>query len=288
MQNHLRRNIVITGSNKGIGYATVEKLLGGEIPYDIITTSRNTKLGEEALKTLKTKYPTSVSTITYHQLDVNDDKSVDDFVEWLKNTSGKLDILLNNAAIGTPHTNDEQKHNTIKTNFFSVVKLTEKIIPLLSEDGKVIMVSSSVGILSWQGPKLKKALEDENITEQQLFDLGKNVLEVIKDYPTEVFLPEGSYPASKALLNAYVRRFLPKKLKTNQQCYALCPGLCATDMGSGFRENAKAKKEIKDSVGEALSAEEGADTPVYLINLPFEKKEELNAKFFAKREIISY
>jgi len=288
MQATSRRNIVVTGSNKGIGYKIIEKLFAGETPYDLILTSRNTTLGEKAVKTLQEQYPKSKPTLIYHQLDITDDKSVDTFVHWLKQTFSKLDVLVNNAAIATPVTDDELKIKTVQTNFFSVIKLTEKIIPLLTENAKIVNISSTVGSLSWQGASLRKALEDENLTEEQLYDLGNNFLEVIKDFPKSNFLPEASYPGSKALLNAYIRKFLPKKLKENQQCYAICPGMCDTDMGNGF--DGHVPKEVAESIatGTVGTAEDGADTPVYLINLPFEKNSELNAKFFHKRQIQSY
>jgi len=69
-----RRTILITGANKGIGYATVETLLSESTPYDIILTSRDSKLGQEAVATLQAKYPNSSSALTYYQLDVNDER----------------------------------------------------------------------------------------------------------------------------------------------------------------------------------------------------------------------
>ena len=285
MQTSSRRNIIVTGSNKGIGYGILETLLAGENSYEIIATARNIKLGEKAVSTLSKKYPKSTSTLVFHQLDVNDDKSIDDLVQWVKTKYGKLDVLVNNAAILYMTPTEEDIRYTIKTNFLSVVKLTEKLIPLLSDDGKIINVSSTLGVLEIQAPTLKKALEDEKLTEQQLLDIGNNILEHIKDY-TGVPYPESSYPTSKALLNTYSRKILANKLKKNQQVYVLCPGLCGTDL-NGFTVT-KEGEESTNPFGRVKTATEGADTPVYLINLPFEKNEELNAKFFREREISSY
>ena len=284
MQTSSRRNVLITGSNKGIGYSIVETLLAGEKSYDFIATARNTKLGEEAVSTLTKKYPKSTSTLTFHQLDVNDDKSIADLAQWVKTKYGKLDALVNNAAIASWNTNDEEKKNIIKTNFLSVYKLTEKFTPLLSDDGKIINVSSGLGVLDVQAPTLKKALEDEKLTEQKVLDIANNILEYIKDYPGKP-VPEGSYPASKALLNTYATKFLINKLKKTQQIYTVCPGLCGTDL-NGLTPTKEG--EEPSPFGAVRTAEKGAETPVYLINLPFEKNEELNAKFFRDLEIISY
>jgi len=283
MQTSSRRNVLITGSNKGIGYSIVETLLAGEKSYDIIATARNIKLGEEAVSTLTKKYPKSTSTLTFHQLDINDDKSVDDLVQWVNTKYGKLDVLVNNAGIAIVNPTEEDKLYTIKTNFLSVVKLTEKILPLISDDGKIINVSSTLGILDIQAPTLRKYLEDDNLSEKQFFEIANDIFGYIKDYPGLIY-NESSYSTSKALLSTYTRRFLPNKLKKNQQCYTVCPGLCGTDL-NGLKPT---KETGKPSPVPVKTAEEGADTPVYLINLPFEKNEELNAKFFSERQITSY
>jgi len=168
---------------------------------------------------------------------------------------------------------DEEKKITIQTNFLGVVQLTEKFIPLLPADGKIIMVSSTLGQLGFQGETLRKALEDPKLDLNRLHEIANNFLELTKDFKPSQFGVESSYPGSKALLNFYVKTVLPTQLGSNQQVYALCPGWCATDMGVE---------------GVPLSAAEGADTPVYLIELPFRKDDELNAKFFSKRAIQSY
>ena len=281
MQKASKRTVVITGTNKGIGFSIVEKLLAGETAYEIISTSRTEKLGHEAVSKLKEKYPSSTSTLIYHQLDVSDSKSVDTFANWLKNTTGKLDVLINNAGISSLAPTEEQKHQIIQTNYLGTVYLTEKLLPLLAADGKVIFVSSTLGSISYQGPTLKAIIEKEGLTEEELNQAAKNAIEVTKDGTQ----PEAIYPASKAFLNTYIRKFLPNKLKKSQHYFSVCPGLCETDMTSAFL---KLENLVLPPGVEVITAEEGADTPVFLTNLPFEKHSELNGLFVHKRQAQVY
>ncbi len=95
MQQSQRRTILVTGANKGIGYGTIEKFFSEPTPYDLILTSRDPKLGQKAIDTLQVKYPKSASTLVYHQLEIDNDKSVDNLVKWLKDSNRKIDVLVN-------------------------------------------------------------------------------------------------------------------------------------------------------------------------------------------------
>ncbi len=128
---------------------------------------------------------------------------------------GKLDILVNNAAILYMSSTDEQKNHPIKTNFFNTIKFTEHLIPLLSDDGKILMVSSVCGNYLHKEKLFKKP----NLTEKELYKIAENVVELTKDFPGYGVIVESSYPTSKALLNKHVRSFLPKKVKATQQFY---------------------------------------------------------------------
>lgn len=275
MQQSQRRTILITGANKGIGYATVERFVSEPIPYEIILTSRDVKLGEKAVATIQSKHPQSSSTVAYHQLDVNDERSVENLVNWVKDSNKKIDVLINNAAVCYRFSNDEEKRFTINTNYFSVVNLTEKFIPFLSDDAKILQISSVIGQLQFQGETLRNALIDASLTQPKLHEIASNFIEWTQDYKTwdPAVANDSSYPGSKALLNAYIRYFLPLKVKTTQQVYAVHPGWIKTDMGG------------EDAPG---ALEEGADTIVYLTNLPFKKDTELNARMIGDRKVMDF
>ena len=269
------RTVVITGANKGIGYSTIEKLLQQQTPYDIILAARNEKLGQEAQAALTQKYPSSTSKVTFRQLDINNSASIDEFVEWIKSArNGKIDILVNNAALGSFKESPQIRLDTLQTNFFSTIKLTDKVLPYLADDGKVINVSSTLGSLSGQKGEAAKALEDPQLTKEKLLELANTLVEKTKEGKhTELGWSEGTYHATKALLNAYTRFVLVKEVKENQQVYTLCPGWCRTDLGGPSA---------------TLSAEQGAETPVYLITLPFKRNNDIDGKFIRDSAVISF
>ena len=270
VQSIHQRTIIVTGANKGIGYAIVEKLLQSANSYNIILTSRDPNLGQEAVKKLGSTQTQTSSLLTYHQLDVNDDKSIQGLIDWLNKDKLRVDVLVNNAGVMIPVANLEQRRKTIQTNYTSLVNLTEKLLPVLTEDAKIINISSILGSFSCISPSLKKELEKPNLTEKELQQIAANIEDYLKDFKGSF---EGSYCASKALVNAYTRWVLTQKLKPTQQCFSLAPGWCQTELGG---------KEAP------LPVEAGADTPVYLIELPFKNHPELNGMFLEKRQVIPF
>jgi len=84
----------VTGGNKGIGFAIV-KALCQQYKGNVYLTARDTTRGLNAVSELKKQGLNP----KFHQLDVNDDDSVNTFRDYLQNTYGGLDVLVNNAAI---------------------------------------------------------------------------------------------------------------------------------------------------------------------------------------------
>lgn len=94
MQN--LKNIVVTGSNKGIGYGIVENL-AQKAGWNIIMACRNVDLGNKARDELLTRFKDA--HIHVEQLDVTDKQSIDKFVQIVADKYKHIDILLNNAGV---------------------------------------------------------------------------------------------------------------------------------------------------------------------------------------------
>jgi len=163
------------------------------------------------------------------QLDVDDARSVASAMAEVTRLFGRLDVLVNNAAVlidgpGLPISNvlgipEDIVARTYNTNTIGPLRLMQHAIPMMVErgHGRIVNLSSGAG---------------------QLAEMG------------------GGYPAyrmSKSALNALTRVAAAETTAGNVKINAMCPGWVKTDMGG---PNA------------TRSIPEGADTAVWLATLP--------------------
>ena len=235
--------LLVTGSNKGIGYAIFEGLLKEKSKLKMILTSRNESLGESALKKLISKYPQNKEQLYYHQLDISNEQSRKELSNWIKKTFGKIDYLCNNAGVyNTP------KKNVVDVNIFGTINITEELLKedLINKNGKIINTGSSMGdsysVVGNHGNDYKNAK-----TVSDIINLTNKYLN------NEI---SGSpYSVSKLTIHVYSKILGNRKdiIEKNIGVYSMDPGWCRTDMG-GY--------------GAPHSIEHGAETDIYLINLP--------------------
>jgi len=93
------KTILVTGSNKGIGFGILRGLLQKDTQYNLILTSRSEERGMESFKKLSDEFPEKADKIFYHQLDITNNQSITESLKWVKNTFGRIDILVNNAIV---------------------------------------------------------------------------------------------------------------------------------------------------------------------------------------------
>ncbi|XP_059067999.1 (+)-neomenthol dehydrogenase-like isoform X2 [Cryptomeria japonica] len=251
---------VVTGANKGIGYAIVHQL--AENGICVILTARDEERGKAAVKTLNDQ---GFHNVVFHQLDVQDESSIQAFANWVKEKYGKLDILINNAAVlGLAIDYDILKANNsdpakfftslditmegisdtyemakecIEINYYGTKRMVEAFLPLLklaSEGGgRIVNVSSRAGVLEYiPSETLRQQLSNLNgLTEERIDVFLHNFL---KDFQQGLLKSNGwpiRYPAyyiSKAALNAYTRLLALQ----HSDLYVNCvhPGFVKTDM----------------------------------------------------------
>jgi len=193
---------LVTGGNKGIGYAIAEGL--GALGWSVGVGARDDGRREEAVTALRAAGVDAFGV----PLDVTDDASVAAAAAQLT-ARGGLDVLVNNAAItgGAPQNPTAIDPSTVlqvvDTNVVGVLRVTNACLPLLrrSAHPRVVVVSSSVGSLTLQTTP------------------GSFVGPV-----------SGAYSPSKTFLNALVIQYAKDLADSTILVNAGCPGWVATDL----------------------------------------------------------
>ncbi|BAZ11587.1 oxidoreductase, short-chain dehydrogenase/reductase family protein [Calothrix sp. NIES-4071] len=85
------KRALVTGANKGIGFAICQGLLAAG--FDVILAARSIEKASSAIKQLQT------SNARPLELDVSNDDSINKAAKNLSNEIDSLDVLINNAGI---------------------------------------------------------------------------------------------------------------------------------------------------------------------------------------------
>ncbi len=188
---------IVTGANRGIGLEVVHQL--ARRGMHVILGARDAAKGEAAARSLTREG----LTILPHQLDVTNQQSIDRLLADVTDQFGRLDVLVNNAAIlydtwqqGTTADLDTVQ-KALDTNLFGAWRMCETFLPLLrrSHAGRIVNVSSEGGSLTSMGGGTP------------------------------------AYSVSKASLNAMTRILAAEQRGSGVLINAVCPGWVATEMG---------------------------------------------------------
>ncbi|MEO0489285.1 MAG: SDR family NAD(P)-dependent oxidoreductase [Cyanobacteria bacterium J06659_2] len=142
----LSTRVLITGGNRGIGFAIAQGLLAKG--YEVIITARSLEKAQQAAKKLG-------GSVTPLELDVSDDHAIYQAVKILTQNIDRLDVLINNAGV-YPDSNVDiltiprsMLDTAMQTNTFGVIRMVQACLPLLekSQDARIINVSGGMGAL---------------------------------------------------------------------------------------------------------------------------------------------
>lgn len=203
---------LVTGANQGIGFEIAKKLATEQEGYHVIMTGRRREAISEAAEKLQS-IGLSVEALV---MDVDSDASIEAAAKAVTEKHGRLDVLINNAAISTapksadgrPNSAREEFLQIMNTNVAGVQVVTDAFIPLLEKatgTKRLVFVSSGLGSI------LRKA--DVNHLHRQL--------------------PWQPYTISKTAENMlglfYAARFDGRgDWKVNMSC----PGSCGTNLNA--------------------------------------------------------
>lgn len=147
------KTAIITGANRGIGFATVEVF--AEQEADIWACAR-TQSDEFEYKINEIAKSHSV-TITPIYFDVTDEAAVKDAIKTIGKNSKSVDILVNNAGVSVEKlfsmTSFEVMQKTMEVNFLSQVCLAQLVSRYMmkAKKGSIVNIASVAGIESEQG-----------------------------------------------------------------------------------------------------------------------------------------
>lgn len=205
---------LVTGANRGIGLEIVRQLAEHEV--QVVLSGRNADAVTVAAKTLRDAGVDVASII----LDVTDATSIAQAAREIARRYGRLDILVNNAAIRIEEYGKqpseqplEQWRQTFETNLFGVVAVTQAFLPLLraSSAARIVNISSllaSIGTHSDPGSYAYSPM--------------------FKSLP--------AYSASKSALNSWTVHLAYELRDTGIKVNSVHPGYTKTDMNDGAGE----------------------------------------------------
>lgn len=139
------KNVLITGGNRGIGFAIAQGLVAKG--WNVMITSRTLAEAQQAAEKLQKTTPL--------ELDVSQDRSIAALAAKLQQSTDHLDVLINNAGIypdkevNSLTISREVLESAMTTNAFGALRMVQAMLPLLekSEDGRVINMASGMGAL---------------------------------------------------------------------------------------------------------------------------------------------
>ncbi|KPM35926.1 hypothetical protein AK830_g10655 [Neonectria ditissima] len=147
-------NILVTGANRGIGYAIVQALSTHQPSSNIILACRSQSSAQEAIRTLRNENFSGL--LDYVELDIENDASIQGAVTTIGAKFGSLDILINNAAkIEPPKSTSladiRSASNACYNNMITSNVIVTRAFSLLLRKSpwpRVIMVSSARASMS--------------------------------------------------------------------------------------------------------------------------------------------
>lgn len=157
MQSSQTKTALVTGGNKGIGFAICNGLL--DAGFDVILAARSHSISEgdslDNAKAAAEQLQPTRSQIHTVEMDISDDNSIRRAVDRVSQTISQLDVLVNNAGIYPDQGVDiltisrDLLHQTLNTNTFGPIQVTQAFLPLLEKApaARVINVSSGYGAL---------------------------------------------------------------------------------------------------------------------------------------------
>src|SRR6266702_827383 len=203
----MSKTILITGTSSGFGRDTAETLhhAGHTVYASMRDVQGKNREAAAALQKL------GIKTV---DLDVSDDASVEAGVENVLAEAGKIDVLINNAGIGSAGVTEafttEQAKAIFDTNVIGLLRVTRAVLPSMRQqhDGLIINIGSILGRVTFPflGIYGASKFAVEALTDSLRYEVSQLGVEVVEvqpsGYPTNFFTNMQS-PAGTEVTKSY-------------------------------------------------------------------------------------
>jgi len=184
--------VVITGAGSGFGrLSAIELARAGHTVYASMRgTQDKNREAAEALRKL------DIKTV---ELDVSNDASVEEGVKAVLAEAGEIDVLINNAGIGSAGVTEaftaEQAKVLFDTNVIGLLRVTRAVLPSMRQkrDGLIINIGSILGRVTFPflGIYGASKFAVEALTDSLRYEVSQLGVEVVEvqpsAYPTNFF-----------------------------------------------------------------------------------------------------
>jgi NAD(P)-dependent dehydrogenase (short-subunit alcohol dehydrogenase family) len=199
---------LVTGAGSGIGRAVCVRL--AEEGAEVVVTSRTAEHVEATREEAERACAREVLGL---ELDITDRAAVENVVARISETFGRIDILSNNAGLGTPHTpslvetTDEEWDELFRVNITGMFSVCRAAVPFMPAGGSIVNMAS---MNSFVGADRHAA-----------------------------------YVATKGAVMQFTRalaiELAPKQIRVN----AVCPGVIDTPLTDRYLDRAAAPDELR-------------------------------------------
>ena len=175
----MEQTILVTGSTSGFGRLTVETLArqGYRVFAGMRAVAEKNAPAAEELRALAERERLALHSI---EIDVTDDASVERAIVAIIETTGRLDVVVNNAGVAYSGPLEaftlEQVRQQFETNVFSVLRVNRAVLPQMRKQGSglLLQIGSIAGRLAFPFLGLYGATKFalEGLTESYRYELA--------------------------------------------------------------------------------------------------------------------
>ncbi|MCH3992330.1 MAG: SDR family NAD(P)-dependent oxidoreductase [Prevotella sp.] len=177
--------VLVTGANKGIGFAISKQL--GLCGWHVLVGARSRERGEKAVYRLKAM---GVKEVEWVEVNLSDLEAIRRSVKLIKDSHPDLEMLVNNAGIpgnmecASYESDMEDIIETVKVNYIGTYALTKGLVPVIARNrGRIVNITVPTSVNPYWNPLAYKASKAaQNVmTATMGFDFDKNKV------PVEIF-----------------------------------------------------------------------------------------------------